>query len=406
MPEGNVAEERPDGAGQPLPNRLPPPLNWVAGFIDKYFAKMPQTVQVIVFMAFAVYFILVSAKFFFPEVWQGLLGDDVEIQGVLTKPNWEGVVDTAGGYFLSGTRLFVTKDHPNPSSARYYFRWILKVSPRDMNSPAFFSIMEGTMEKGRFMVTPNQLLEKVKAGYVRLEFRDIPLTRMVTIGFHEDPTSATEASLASLAGAAMVPQVQEQMTKDPIAADSVALLLRRIVRPEYASAELRIRQVLLGGGTPAMKIVADSLRSAVLENRNTASAMYALVLSDFPRLYLFSTSASYSGVFRDPFYQKACRLLYSGSEKESSYMATLLHNLQDARSLKYVFDAYGRAGTERSKGLCLYVIDAFAHNSSVQLRQHLNTRLENLESESSTGQLKSAVEQVRMKFEESLKEKK
>ncbi|MCL4540404.1 MAG: hypothetical protein M1378_12550 [Bacteroidetes bacterium] len=406
MPEDNEVEVTPNAAEAPVPNQLPPPLNWVAGFLDKYFSRMPGTVQVIVFITFAVYFILVSAKFFFPEVWQGLLGEDVEIQGVLTKPNWEGVVDSTGGFFLSGTRLFVTKDHPNPGSPRYYFRWILKVRQDEMNNPAFFSIMEGSTEKGSFMITPRELLDRVKGGYVRLEFRDIPLTRMVTIGFHEDSASARQANFASLPGAVAAPRLQKEMSESRIPPDSVALLLGRIVRPEYASAELKIRQVLLGGGTLAMKIVADSLRRAVLENRNATAATYALVLSDFPQLYLFSSSASYSSIFNDPFYEKACRLLHSGSDKESGYMATLLHNLQDARCLKYVFDAFRRARSETSKGLCLYVIDAFAGNSSTQLRQQVNSRLESLESQPSSAQLKSAVEQTRIKFEESLKEKK
>lgn len=406
MPDDKKAGETPDSPGSPVPNHLPPPLNWVAGFIDKYFSKMPQPVQVTVFMAFAVYFILVSAKFFFPEVWQGLVGEDVEIQGVLTKPNWEGVVDTAGGYFLSGTRLYVTKDHPNPSSARYYFRWILKVRQNEMNNPAFFSIMEGSLEKGKFMATPRELLGRVREGYVRLEFKDIPLTRMVTIGYSEDSGSAAQASFVPPAGVVAGSQPRQEMSKGGVDPDSVALLLRRIVRPEYASAELKIRQVLLGGGTPVMKIVADSLRSAVLEDRSTTAAVYALVLSDFPRLYLFSSSASYSSVFESPFYEKTCRLLYSGNDKEGSYMATLLHNLQDARSLKYVFDAYSRAGSETSKGLCLYIINAFAGNSSAELRQQLNYKLQSLESQPSSGRLRSALEQTRMKFEDSLKEKK
>ncbi len=144
----------PADSGTPVSNKLPPPLNWVAGFIDKYFIRMPQAVQVAVFVVLVVYFIIGSVKIFAPEVWDTFWTNDVEIQGVLTKPNWEGVVDSAGSHFLSGMRLFVTKDHPNPGTPRYYFRWILKVDRGNLDDPVFFSFMEGSLEKGTFMITP------------------------------------------------------------------------------------------------------------------------------------------------------------------------------------------------------------------------------------------------------------
>jgi hypothetical protein len=392
--------------GSSVSSQLPPPLNWVAGFIDSHFAKMPGTVQVIVFSVFCLYFVIVSIKFFLPEVWDSVWENEEEIQGVLTRPNWEGVVDSTGSYFLSGTKLYVTKDHPNPGTPKYYFRWILKVNKNDMNNPIFLSLMEGALERGTFMITPKELLDRRMDGYVRLEFKEVPLTGIVKIGFQEEPQSTFNASQMFMPVGVFLPQTKESyIRKSPISADSVAILLRRILRPEYSSAELNIRKTLLGGGTDAMRIVADSLRSAVFDDRKAPAAVYALVLSDFYQLYLFSTSESYSRVFADPFYEKASQFLLSTNEKQRNYMATLLHNLQDARSLRFVFEAYDRSTLESSKGVCLYVIEAFTANKSTELKKDIIARLERINTRNSTKELQTAVERLITKFQNSFSEK-
>ncbi len=182
-------------------------------------------------------------------------------------------------------------------------------------------------------------------------------------------------------------------------------LLRRIIRPEYASAELTIRKILIGGGEMAMKVVADTLRRTVLEGRNDAGAIYALVLSDFYPLYLFSTSPSYSYLMDDPFYERACRFLSSRNEKERNYMATLLHNLQDARSLAHIFDAYNTSTTEVSKGLCLYAIDAFTTNRSPEIKKYIIGRLQGLDMRNASADLRTMVDRTVSKFQSSLVDK-
>lgn len=380
------------------------PLSGLWGFIEKNFSKMPRPVQVSVYVVIVIYFLLASIRLVAPEAWDALWNSDVEIQGVLTKPNWGGVEDTTGTHFLSGTQLYVTKDHPNPNSPRYYFRWILKADRQKLDDPVFFSVMEGTLEKGIFRITPRELIDHTTNGYVRMEFRDIPLTGMVRIGFFEETPVVTTASLVPAVWEAPFPQYQKSYkSKNPVNPDSVGIFLQRLLLPEFASSELTIRNILVGGGIPAMKVVADSVRTAVFDGRTSAAAMYALALSDYPSLYLFSTSESYSKVFEDPFYQKASRLLYEGNKKEGLYMATLLHNLQDARSLKYVFDAYDKATSDPSKGLCIYIVSSFVTNSSTGLKSDLSAKLKSLMERTTSKDLRTALGETEMKFEKSVK---
>lgn len=395
LPNGNqVTQNSPEPE-----SRLASPLTWIATFVDKYFLKMPQSVQVGVFIVFVLVLVIGWIRIIAPELWDSMLSRDIQIEGVLTRPNYAGVLDTTGGYFLSGTKLYVTKDHPNPNTPRFYFSWILKTDRREKNIPIFFSLMEGQFEKGMFITTPRELLQHRQDGCVRLEFSDIEMTGRAKIGFSPGSAASYIAGACVLPGGLPMFQDLGVPRKVHISPDSAGVLLRRIIKPEYTSARLDIREMLLSGGTSTMRIVADSLRSALLDGRTSSAGVYALVLSEFDSLSLFSVSPSYSSVFAEPFYKKAAELIRVGSESESNYMAALLFKLQDARCLTHVFDEFRQSDSESAKELCLYVIGGFSRNSSKELKDHIKSQLRLLDSNGLSADTRAALRRTITKFE-------
>ncbi|HUI31921.1 MAG TPA: hypothetical protein VLX91_17055 [Candidatus Acidoferrales bacterium] len=378
---------------------LPPPFNWIANFIDKYFIRMPRPVQVGVFVVFVLYFLVGSVKLFAPEIWDSVWSADIEIEGVLTGSGGNVVVDTVGQYSLSGQSLFVTKDFPNPMvPTECEFHWILKVPRQDMDQQRTFTLMDGFLEKGAIRTTPRTLLNHRTGNEVKLALTEIPATVKVKIDYLD--TSGTQLSSMNMFSGNLLfpPAWYGRVQQSSVRPDSVGILLERLTEPKYARVQLQIRQLLTNGGSDVMKIVADSLRNALLGGRVSNAGLYALALSDFDSLALFSASPLYRKIFADPFYEKAADLIRTGDQLQSNYMATLLHNLQDARSTKYVIQAFQQSSSESAQGLCLYVIGAFSANSSKELKSSIKSQLQALNASNLSQTIRDALGQTIQKF--------
>lgn len=374
------------------------PFAWIPDFIDKYFLKMPRSIQVGVFTGFAILLFAGWLRIVAPEAWDSLWGRDMLIEGVLTGAGDSEILDASGNYFLSGTNLYVTKEHRNQSSPKYHFSWILKLDRGQKDNRVDFALMEGAFEKGTFKSTASELLKNSENGMVRLEFTDIEMTRRAKIGFRHDSLNGSEASISVLPTGFSPPGGAVASQEKPVRTESVGVLLRRLLLPEYSSSWLRIRGTLLAGGSKVMKVVADSLRSALLSGRRTSAGAYALVLSEFDSLSLFSSLPSYSRVFADPFYEEAAALVQTGGEAESNYMATLLHNLQDSRSLQYLFVGLQRSSSESAQGLYLYVIGSFSGNDNKALREDIRARLLHLNRDKMSQKIRNALDHTIKSF--------
>jgi len=378
-------------------------LTGIWDFIEKNFKAMPKAVRVFVYLVFVAYFIGSSVRMFWPEVWDMMLDKEQEIRGEIQGSEEPYLPLSAWLTEINGDKLYVKKK--KVSDDRFYYEWILKVTPRELNSRVYFNIAEFYQDPLNPQIKGSRYL--FHAEFVPSELQkshDAPLILKLDLDRKSLASSLPlNNSLAPTSGsfsAMLFPRAFAQ-SKAPIkmlSRDSATVLLRDFRKSSDPISDRNVRFLLPAAGAPFKISVAESLKKAVAKGNRGAAADFAAVLSEYDSLFVLTSAGSASAVFDDRFYGTAVAILHTGNEYESRRMAWFLNKLQDARSLKHVFNEYAAAPNARAKKLCLYVLEAFSTNGDPMVEARVKEWLLRTQGAEKSKELGQALAEALKKF--------
>ena len=355
------------------------PLKQIWDFIEKNFKAMPKFVRVFVYLLFVAYFIGSSVRVFWPEVWEMALDEEQEIRGEIQGSDEPYLPLSAWLTEINGDKLYVKKK--KIADDRFYFEWILKVTPKELNTKVHFYVAEfyqdpanpeikGSRYLFRTEFIPSKLQRATDENRIvlKLDLDRRALAASTPVNAVSSPEQSDGNFLAMI-----VPRVFAQ-SKSPIkvlARDSAAVLLRDFRKSSDPISDRNVRFLLPAAGAPIKIAVAESLKKALARGNKGATADYAAVLTEYDSLFMLTSAGSSSAIFDDRFYRSAVTLLHTGSDYESRRMAWFLYKLQDSRSLQHLFREYTATTSVRAKRHCLYILESFSTNGDPKVRSRV-----------------------------------
>ena len=354
-------------------------LKGIWDFIEKNFRAMPKAVRVFVYLLFVAYFIGSSVRVFWPEVWDMILDQEQEIRGEIQGTDEAYLPLSAWMTEINGEKLYVKKK--KIADDRFYYEWILKVTPKEFNTRVYFNVAEFYQDPVNAEARGSRYL--FRAEFVPSDLKSASRDNPVVLKLDLDRRALAGNTLAN---ACLTPEQENgtlmtsiipsafAQSKAPIkqlSRDSATILLRDFRKSSDPLSDRDVRFLLPAAGSPFKIAVAESLKKAVARGNKGAAADYAAVLTEYDSLFIFTSAGSASKVFDDRFYASVVTLLHMGNDYESRRMAWFLYKLQDARSLPHLFKEYSVAPTTRTKKLCLYVLEAFSANGDPNVKKRV-----------------------------------
>ena len=365
-------------------------------FIVENFKRMPKWVRVIVYLVTFAVVMLVVVRYSLPELFESSYA---EIHGEILGPDGEYLPLSALLIEFHSDNLYVKK---NQEADLVRFDWIVKLDKKKLNESVKFKVREYNQRTSdgvtrqlahRFShdFDSHELLRRSERGIVKLEF-DIDRR-------HLAPREEAGENVKRMSFAIPLPSFLWAAASTPQQALKKQVydtLVRGYTRSANPAAQMEIRETLSGSDVNTMVSLAESLVVAVNQRRKDDIVSFATALSDFPSLAPLSSSGSHKQVLAGNFFRKAADLL-EGEYFVGQSVSWFLQKAQDARSLDPVFALYDRTTNERAKQLCLYVLEAFASNADVRVKDRVKTWLQNHESEPSP-KLKGVIGKSKKKF--------
>jgi len=342
--------------------------------------------------------VLIYALFFPPKA------QEVEIVGRLTARDRAAIPDTHIIRDLVAENLFVYKK-PSAVSSRFTYEWILRVSRDRLTTPIPFAISQYDTQSKRpqpiceASFSPEELLEGSYEGITSLEVDGFFTS--LKLKSPGNPGGARPARVLFFPGTlSRGTSRQSQMSAQykVLSRDSAALFLKEFRSVKNPVAQMQLRAELSYADTVFTVQLAESLKSALLASRSADVTTYARVLADNRNLASLTSSGEHRSVFDTTFYSKAVALLHAGREHDSRSIASFLHALQDARSLKYLYREFEQTKSPLAKVLCLNVLEAFSTNSSPGMREQVRSKLEEFEAKESSKEIRDAISETLTAF--------
>lgn len=359
-----------------MPPKTENSLTSIWDFIAKNFNAMPKAVRVFVYLLFVGYFIGSSVRVFWPEVWDLILDEEQEIRGEIQGTDEPYLPLSAWMTEINGEKLYVKKK--KIADDRFYYEWILKVTPKELNTRVYFNVAEFYQDPVNAETRGSRYL--FRAEFVPSELKSASRDNPVVLKLNLDRRALAGNTLANAASTpeqengtlvtSIIPRAFAQ-SKAPIKVlgrDSANVLLRDFRKSNDPISDRNTRFLLPAAGSPVKIAVAESLKKAVAEGNKGATADFAAVLTEYDSLFMLTSAGSSSAIFDDKFFKSAVTLLHTGSDYESRRMAWFLYKLQDSRSLPHIFREYAATASVRAKKHCLYILEAFSSNGDPRVK--------------------------------------
>lgn len=347
---------------------MPQPLGWMAGFISKNFSKMPQVVQITVFLAFVVYFMFATLRLLWPLMFPP---EYIEIRGDVIGVDCTPLPDSLVRVEFSGEGLFVYKK-PVGLSDKFTYEWILKVPRTRSEEKLWLALTMFSPEFRRPVIlaseafSPRELQNKKDAdGKVHLII-DNPVTSIALVSCDEKNEITAHSTISEfLIKSAVASPAQTE--KPSLSPDSVKLLIQNYEKLLNPVAQLRIMEKLSRADTNAVYMIADKLHKAVMNGSSAQVALYAPLLTSNESITVLSDTT----IFDNDFYDKAITMVASGPSYASHNMAVLLRKLHDPRALNYVFAQFAKSDNPRVRNLLLSILEGFEQERNKPVREKI-----------------------------------
>lgn len=369
---------------------MPQPLGWIADFINRFFPKMPKTVQVVVFLAFVAYFMFATLRLLWPVLFPT---DYIEIRGEVTGQKCLPLPDSLSIMEFSGEGLFVYKK-PVGIGDQFTYDWILKIPRSKVDEKQWLAltwynpIMKRPVILTSKAFSAKELKDHCVDGKVHLEI-DSSITNISVASCNREANNLL-SSLSELFVKQAIAQPQNKMQK-AMPLDSINFLLRQYEKVRNPVVQLQIIKTFSTADTSAVLVLAENLKEAVIENKKTDIAVNAPLLSNSDLLAIFTADGKYAALFDSLFYSKAVQLIHTGAVYECQSIAKLLHNLQDPRSVNHIFQEFSRTDSPKAKQLFLYILEGFAKTSKLNLKIRIKKKLEQWLEEAQHGEERSRI---------------
>lgn len=385
---------------------LPQPFRFMAYLIDKYFIKMRPWVQILIILGFFLLLMLAGLKALWPELLTPQKESPyVELRGSVTGPEGADIPDSLWAIELFSEDLFVKKA---VVADRFSYRWILKVPKEKMDAAQRFKFVKYDPEARKTQQLGSgvgysrddlyEYTQHSKDGEVHFELDYITMElQMDSTVLRARPSSVRPAALVPFLHQKTTDQRKQQLELK-ISSDSLDAVFKEYKASTNPVQQMKMREILVETGTSTMLALADSLKRAVARNQKGSVSDFALALSEYDSLGQLTSAGRYSDRFDKRFYEKAVELLHTGNEFESSNTATLLRKLQDARSIDPLFQEFSHSNNVRAQRLCVYVLEIFSLNKSVQVKGKVKGWLEERLKEKLSPEINKAVKSALAKF--------
>ncbi len=355
--------------GNLIAKGMPQPLGWMAGFISNNFSKMPQLIQITVFLAFVIYFMFATLRLLWPLIFPS---EYIEIRGDVLSVDCSPLPDSLVKVEFSGEGLFVYKK-PVGLGDKFTYEWILKVPRTRGVEKLWIALTMFSPELRRPIIlaseafSPKELQNKKdSAGKVHLII-DNPVTRIAVANCdNEKNTTLSGAFIADFFVRSAV-AASAQKEKRSLSADSVYQLIHDYEKFLNPVAQLRVMEKLSQGDTNAVYIIANKLKKAVVENSTAQVTIYAPLLTSIENITILSDTT----VFNKKFYSKAIDMVATGPAYASHNMAVLLQKLHDPRMLDYVFEHFTKSENARLRNLLISILEGFQQERNKPVREKI-----------------------------------
>ena len=378
-------------------NSLPPPFNWIAAFIEKYFIKMPQWVQVTVFLAFVIFMITGFVRIAMPEVWEQFFDSNFVLYGEIVQD--EPFTDQDQPMFTA-YGLYTSVAPESPLSKTMKIAWILKIPKQEKEEPITFNLMKNFVQVATKKFSPASLAQFKKNGKVYLAYKEVA-PNVGELSIQKEESGNVQQS--TLLPVSLLSNLWNGIANIFLFGDEPAMtapeLIKKLLESQSPSSQVLVRQTLSRMGSPAMKTLAESLSVIVRKERMPDAALLAQALADFDSLWLLSSHPDFIKIFDTTFFASAAEILRKGNSAESSSIARLLYKLQDRRSIQSVQRQFRNSNNDATKELCIYVLSSFATNKNTEIKKEVKNILNNFNSPTLNAKQRKALTNSLTKFE-------